>query len=700
MYKFRLGRELSGASVNSILNQDFRQGRLSTILGPTDLVLLRFDGTEAYAGNFEWKVEALSHTPGLDLEPLLGTHATVEIDMMQGTRAFDGIVCEAEHKGPAENGWRYDLVLRPWLHVAGLRRNQRIFHEKTVVQIVEEVLADYAHLGAPHLDVQLTKDYPVLEYTVQYHETDADFICRQMERFGISWMWRHEAGSHTLVLVDAAFNLPMIPGDSRPYFGRDGHHNAEEEHFRHWSTARRITTGAVRLTEYNFKTPNAAQEVDQLGDAAHPNADLESFDWPGDYLNQGEGQGVVSGRVDEERGQAQRHRADGDVVSLGAGWRVSLSGDEVAGATGETFMCLSAKHVYRAQAYGTAALDDERAYDGSYVLMPVDAPLVPERHTVAPKVEGPETAVVVGEGEIDCDEFGRILVRFHWDLHGAHSMRVRVGQSWASKGWGGMVIPRIGMEVIIEHLRGDPDKPIVTGCVYNGQNMPPYGLPDHKTRSTFRTDTHEGDGFNELRFEDKNGEEEIFVHAEKDMNIEIENNRSKRVENDQHEIVGHDKSIEVGGDHDEVVSGNLSIAVGNNPLSSTLMSKSKLLFDKAGSALKRLKMPDPFNFAKGNMQLFVEKNKSEIVNAASSEIVGVAKSSIIGHSFQTTVGKAMSVIVRKRYDTDVGKVMNIRVGDQLTIQVGENSLMTMSKEGKIVIKGKKIIFEADQIDQN
>ncbi|MCF6446118.1 type VI secretion system Vgr family protein [Nereida sp. MMG025] len=211
------------------------------------------NGTEELSGDFEWRVEALSPDAGLDLHALLGTHVTVEIDHATGTRAFDGIVVEAEARGAFENGWRYDLILRPWLHVAGLRRNMRIFHNKTAIQIVEEVLSDYADLSTPHLDVQVSEDYPVLEYTVQYGESDADFVRRQLERHGITWSWRHETGSHTMLLTDAKIALPMIPGGSRPFYVAEGYHRHEQEHFRTWSSARRIATGAVRLTEYNFK---------------------------------------------------------------------------------------------------------------------------------------------------------------------------------------------------------------------------------------------------------------------------------------------------------------------------------------------------------------------------------------------------------------------------------------------------------------
>ncbi|PRZ44536.1 type VI secretion system Vgr family protein, partial [Tritonibacter scottomollicae] len=429
-------------------------------------------------------------------------------------------------------------------------------------EIVQEVLSSYAELGNPHLEVRVMDDYPVLEYTVQYGESDADFIRRQLERFGITWSWRHEAGSHTLLLTDAALSLPEVPGSSRPYFGVEGYHRHEEEHFRHWSASERITTGAVRLSEYNFKIPTSAQEVDQLSDASHPSGEIESYDWPGDYLNQGEGRDVVSRRLEAERGQAPRHRAEGDVVSLGAGWRVTLAGDDVPTATGRTFVCLKATHRFRAQAYGSGSAEaDDAPYDGAYVLTPDDAPFRPERRTAGPRVQGPETAVVVGEGEIDCDEHGRILCRFHWDLDGAHTMRVRVSQNWASKGWGGMVIPRIGMEVIVEHLRGDPDKPIVTGCVYNGANRPPMSLPQDKSRSVFKTKTVLGEGFNELTFEDKAGEEFIYMHAQKNLDLHVLNSRQKRVEFDDNATVGNNSNLAVAANRTETIDGKMDVAV-------------------------------------------------------------------------------------------------------------------------------------------
>ena len=556
--------------MNAPLRQTDRLGRLSTILGPDVLSLLRFDGTDHLNELFEYRVEGLSADRDLDLDALMGTHATVTIDGREGLRHFDGIVTQARWVGVGETGHRYDLTLRPWFWLAGRRRNQRIFHNRTVVQILRELLEDYAPLGDPALEIALGGDYPVLEYTVQYRESDLDFARRQLERHGISFHFRHGEGSHTLVLTDDISAHASI--GQRPFKSYDGHHQAEGEHFWEWAPERNMTTGAVRLTDYNFKTPLASMEVDRTGDATHAQGAIESFDYPGDYPERALGRAVAGLRVMQERGGDRRHRAAGDCVSLGAGMQVSLSGDRVPG-TGESYLCLSASYHFQSEAYGSGALQgDGYAFTGAWTLMPVGAPMAPPRRTAIPVVQGPQTAMVVGEGEIDCDEYGRILVRFHWDLADAYSMRCRVSQNWAGAGWGGMVIPRIGMEVVVEFLEGDPDKPLVTGCVYNGKNTVPYDLPANKTVSTFKTDTHEGGGYNELRFEDQAGREEIFMHAQKDHNTIIENDethsighdRAKAVGNDQSESIGHDKTISVGNDHRETIGNDMFYAVGQS----------------------------------------------------------------------------------------------------------------------------------------
>ncbi len=668
--------------MNAPFSQDSRMGRLTTALGKDALVLLRFDGSDYVNGLFQYRVEALSSSADLDFDGLIGTHASVEIETQNdGTRVFDGIVTEATWAGVGENGNKYALTLRPWFWIAGRRRNQRIFHNKTVIQIIEDLFKPYSGLGDPAFEIKVTGSYPELEYTVQYRESDLDFATRLMERFGISYHFAHSVGGHTLVLTDAVDQHQPIAGGEREYKPIDGAQQSGKEHFWEWHPERRMTTGAVRLTDYNFKTPSAAMEVDRVGDASYAEGQIESYDYPGDYLDQGAGKDVVGLRMLQERGQDARHRALGDCTSLGAGMTLTLTGDQVHGLKGADYLCLAASHSYVSDSYGSGGAEsDGRAYSGEYTLMPVTAPLAPARKTRMPVVQGPQTAVVVGEGEIDCDEYGRILVHFHWDLNKAYSMRCRVSQNWASKGWGGMVIPRIGMEVVVEFLEGDPDKPLVTGCVYNGKNDPPYELPKHKTRSTFKTDTHNGSGFNELRFEDERDEEEVYVHAQKDMNTVVLNNKTERIENNHVSLVEHNKESEVTRNHNEVVGGNMSIHVGPTAIGNLINRMAVKVGNKLGEVAKAIGLPPALDPGAGNYALTVEKNKMEAVGLTSVRTVGLTDTNFIGSKHKLAAG------------TEV----QISAGDRIVLSCGK-SVIEMKKDGTIAINGVEINEKADKL---
>ncbi|RYG89091.1 type VI secretion system tip protein VgrG, partial [Loktanella sp. IMCC34160] len=461
--------------MNTAFRQETRAGRLELESGIA-LALVSFRGAEHLNALFEYELDCVSADGAVDFDALLGTHASVILKSYDASETpFDGIVTEARWLGPGADGHVFRLQLRPWFWLASRRRNQRIFHNKTAPQILSELLSSY--LDAGRMVDRLRGDYPQLEYTVQHRETDLAFACRLMERHGISYHFEHAPLSHDMVLTDRAEDHADI--GPRPFHPHEGHHRGEpEEHFWDWQPARRVTTGAVKLTDYNFKTPNAAMLSEAMGDAEYSQGQIESFDWPGDHPDPARGKLVASLRMQAERGQDRRFSAEGDVIGLRAGARVTLSGDKVPG-TGGAYLCLTAVHSYAANRYGSGGGDDGAAHRAQFTLLPAEAPMVPELKTPLSLAPGPQTARVVGEGEIDCDDYGRILVQFPWDLDGAWSMRCRVSQNWGGNGWGGMVIPRIGMEVIVEFLDGDPDKPIVTGCVYNGKNDTPYPLPEH-----------------------------------------------------------------------------------------------------------------------------------------------------------------------------------------------------------------------------
>ncbi len=663
--------------MNKPFSQTGRMGRLATVLEEDTLVLMRLSGTERMNDLFDWQVDCLAATDAIDFDALIGTNATVTLQDRQSERHFDGIVTEARWLGVGENGHRFRLRLQPWFWLASLRRNQRIFHNSTVLVILRELLAPYASAGA--LVDETQAEYPELEYTVQFRESDMAFATRLMERHGISWHFRHTQGAHEMVLTDAADVHPSI--GSRDFNPSSPSVRLKDEYFWDWQPARRITTGAIRLTDYNFKTPKAAMEVDQTGDAAHEQGQIESFDWPGDYLDPVRGRVVAQLRTEAERGQDRRFEAEGDVLALGAGGRVSLTGNPVPGH-GAGYLCLVAHHSYTSESFGSgSAQTDDLSYQGRYVLMPDNAPMLPERKTPRADVRGPQTAVVVGATgeEIDCDEYGRILVRFHWDLENACSMRCRVSQNWSGAGWGGMVIPRVGMEVVVEFLDGDPDQPLVTGCVYNGRNQVPYDLPANKTRSTFRTDTHKGEGFNELRFEDEAGKEEVFLHGQRDWNTKIERNASERVNRNVVLSVGHDQATEIGNTLRQMVGGDMHLGVGPGKLGTITPSGAEENTQGIGYVAEALGDVGT-RPGSGNLVISVEDTKTQMIAEDHKEAVGHNKSTDVTGS----------------YYLDAGKKIEITAGDSITLKVGA-SLVTMESNGTITANGRRLTVTMDQL---
>ena len=266
---------------------------------------------------------------------------------------------------------------------------------------------------------------------------------------------------------------------------------------------------------------------------------------------------------------------------------------------------------------------------------------------------------------------------FHWDLAKAYSMRCRVSQNWSGNGWGGMVVPRIGMEVVVEFLEGDPDKPLVTGCVYNGKNAVPYDLPQHKTRSTFRTDTHQGTGFNELRFEDLSGEEEIFVHAQKDMNAKIENNASERVNNCQVSSVGHNRGTEIGNNDSEVVIGDKELLIGPSQKGRFTPSSARTETQGIGNVNNSL---EGGPIGQGNYEVGVEGNRNTAINKNDTLNVGKTRSEDIAKSKYVTVGKEYV----------------LEAADKITLKCGQ-SVITLDKAGNISVNGKKISLKANDL---
>lgn len=535
--------------------QQSRIGKLTTPLGEDALVLARFDATEGVSELFEIRIEAYReaekpHEKLLEFDSAIGEHVTLTLKTLDDSeRHFDGILTETRWLGHANGAHTYRLVLRPWLWVLSRRINSLIFHEMTAPDIIKQIFAKHGDLA--NFDQSgLSKSYPKLEYCVQYRESDMAFVCRLMEKYGISYRFEHKDGAHRLIMFDTVSSTGQVSGGSRPFHAVSGNNPITVEHVHQWIPERRLTTGKVTYNDYDFKKPSANIRADHTGDAVYSHGKLEEYEYPGQYVATGEGQLLANARLDMHRARDKHFLAAGDFLTCAPGLRFNLEKHPDQAQNNEYF-ALRCVHSFIGQAYRSGQGDgSNEAYRGTYEFITADRQFAPPMTTARPLIHGPQTAKVVGPSgeEIYCDKYGRVRVQFHWDREDDQSMWCRVAQVWAGKKWGGMFIPRVGMEVVVEFLEGDPDRPIIVGCVYNEQNMPPYALPDNQTMNGWKTNSSKGGGgYNELVFEDKAGSELFRVHAQKDMDTTVLNDEQRLVKHDRTTKIENDESVEIIG---------------------------------------------------------------------------------------------------------------------------------------------------------
>ena len=556
------------------LSQTSRPAILHTPLGQDVLGLKRLDATEGISELFEYRIEALSANPDIDFDAALGQQCHVEVNVAEydgralskrKKRYFSGILTEARWLGMQEDRYLYGLTLRPWLWLLDQTNNCKIFHNKTVDQIIETVLRD-GQLGDLRLDLS---SYPTLEYCVQYRESKFDFVSRLMEEYGICYYFEHAAGKHTLVLADQpSCHKPIPDSATLPYLPETGRNRHEVEHFSHWTSERRFRSGKFTMRDYNYETPDAQMEVEDQSTESYQHGKLEMYDYPGRYPDAGRGKKLTTVRLQSAQALDRRRLASGDAVSLYPGGLTTLTKHSVGGEN-RAYLVVRAthsysdSHSYRSGTNGGGGCD----YAGRYELQFADTPFRPPQMTVKPTILGPQTARVVGEEgeEIDVDDEGRILVKFHWDRDAEHLYRIRVAQLWAGSSWGGAFIPRIGQEVVVEFLEGDIDRPLVVGAVYNGKNKMPFGTKPEKTINGIKSDTTTGGGgFNQLYFDDAKKAERVDFRAEKDFDSLIRDTETRKIGEAFTSHKGEasrNVSLVKGDDHLKVESGHQVVDV-------------------------------------------------------------------------------------------------------------------------------------------
>ncbi|WP_332684115.1 type VI secretion system Vgr family protein [Bosea sp. (in: a-proteobacteria)] len=528
------------------LRQSKRLASFTTPLGQDFFSLLKFEAREALSELFVYQVDAVSTTADADLQSIIGEKCSVKMTLKNGQeRVFNGVLVDAQWLGRENDIDSYRFILRPWLWLLSQRSDCRIFKNQTPIEIVEAI---FGKEGKASFADRVSDKPGKIDYCVQYRETDLDFVLRLLEKHGIYYYFKHTDDDHKLVLSDARTSHDPVTaaaeptfagaGTAYPFMPKDGRQRRHIEHLTQWSTLRRLRTGKIELKDYDFE--KSTSDLTAKAEEGFPRTKAyESFDYPGAYLDRGKGERLAKVLVQAEQAQDERRQAMGEAPSLHPGALMNLGGHPVGGENKE-YLVVRAIHTYGVQSYRSSKRTDDAIYHGSYEFQKVDKRFRAPLTTPSPVIVGPDTAKVVGEknrgeeGDIDVDKYGRIWLRFHWDREKeSTSCRVRVAQVWAGKNWGGQVIPRIGQEVVVEFIEGDPDRPIVTGTVPNDQHMVPYDLPANKTQSGLKSESTNGGGksgkFNEIKFEDLAGKEVFSMQAQKDHKTEVFNIETRDV---------------------------------------------------------------------------------------------------------------------------------------------------------------------------
>jgi type VI secretion system secreted protein VgrG len=686
-------------------------GQDTLVTGPLDkgvLLLETFEGFETLGEPYNYKLTLLSTNPAIPVENVLGKPLTIHIKLDSGDyRYFHGIVTHFAKAGPTRAHTRYVAVVNPQLSLFKYTRDCRVMDEEgqTALSIVTDVLAQR---GFTDVESGSIKDhtYRKRDYCVQYRESDLNFVQRLLGEEGIYYFFKHENGKHTMVLADSITAHANVPGYEavllRPTFKTQ---DRDEEHF--WSL--QIKGGlypgdftVVRGYDYTINRPPAVQFGETPSDDPLPGSDFEDYDYSGGLSEEAEAKQEALVRMQMERVANTVIEVEGNTMGLGVGSLVKLkqplSADGVLfypfwGDKGfdKDYLITSARYTISINQYesGDVAKSDE-PFKAIYTLLDSQTQFRPRRQARKPRIEGPQTAMVVGPDgeEIYTDEFGRVKVQFDWDRLGNRdeesSCWVRVAQVWAGKQWGAIHIPRIGQEVIVEFLDGDPDRPIVTGRVYSFDNMPPYTLPDNKTQSGIKSRSSKGgtdSNFNEIRFEDLKGKEELHIQAEKDMNILVKNDETRTVGHDRVKTVQNDETTKIGGNRKEEVDKDEDISI-------------------HGKRTENVDKDEAITIG-GNRTETVVKNETISINGQRAETVGKDEDVSIGGGRQVSVGKADSLTVANGRNQAITGNDQLTVSKNLIFEAGEGIVMktgdasiTMTKDGTIVLKGKDVSITA------
>ena len=557
------------------ITQETRRCKVTSPLGEDALFLTSLDASERVSGLFQFDCRFVSGDEELDFAKIVGQSVTLELEVAGGeARYFNGRVARFSQSNAEGSGPVYQAQLVPWFWFLTRRTDCRIFQGDSVTQILEKVLGEHKQIADFKLDIE--GKYDPIPYCVQYRETDFNFASRLMEEWGIGYYFEHSEKAHKMVLFDAPSKIVACPGQAKASCKTAASDEKTAGTVSDWHVQKEFRSGAYALTDYNFRDPSLDLGVQKkTRNAVGGNDAFEIFDYPGDYQTLGAGDKRAQLRMEAEECAANAIHGGGSCYAFTPGYKFDLVG-HVRGSFNDAYLLTEVHHTF-SQTLGAGRNATASDYRNSFSCVPHAIPYRPLQTTPKSVIQGVQTAIVVGEEgkEIDIDGLACVYVKFHWDRFASgdasSSCPVRVAQAWAGKEWGAFFAPRIGQEVIVEFVEGDPDRPIVTGCLYNAEQIPPYGLPAKGTQSGIRSRSSPGADaahFNEIRFEDKKDGEEIYIHAERALTTVVEASESRSVgENRTTTIQKNDEYFIKEGDRTETFekgSQKLTIQMGND----------------------------------------------------------------------------------------------------------------------------------------
>ena len=658
--------------------QDTRTLSVESPLGKDALLLTGFTGTEEMSRLFHFQLDFESSKDSINGKDIIGKKITFSVNRADGKpQHFNGFVQRFAYCGKGDRLSVFRASVVPWFWFLTKTTDCRIFQEKTVPEIIKEVVGEAGFSGDLD-DSGIGGSHEKWEYCVQYRESDFQFLSRLMEQEGIFYFFKHAQGKHTMVLGDQT-SAYATSADAKVEFGHNLSQLEYHDQIAAWEHQYEFRSGKWAHTDYNFTTSATSLLANTSSKLGLPGADkYELFDYPGEYAKKKEGDADVKLRMEEEEAGYDVVSGESYCRGFSPGHKFKLDKHHNPSEQGKGYVLTGVQHNVRTgSTYVGGSSSGGLAYRNSFTCIPDSVTFRPQRVTEKTRIHGVQTAVVTGPAgeEIHTDKYGRVKVQFHWDRLGKKddksSCWIRCAQTGAGKTWGAMHIPRVGQEVVVTYLDGDPDQPLITGVVYNDAQMPVFELPGKKTRSGFKSNSSPGgSGFNEMSCDDTAGKEQLFMHAQKDMDIRVLNDQRQSIGNDRHLTVHHDVREKIVRHKDVQIDGNVQESI-------------------KGSVKQKIGEDEHLTVMGGRMEK-ISGDENADVGGNRTEKLGQSLSQKIGMSVDQKIGQNLAIDAGMAVHIKAGMTMVLEAGMQLSLKVGGN-FVDLSPAG-VAINGMPLVM--------